>query len=77
MHSLYRLTARTARSWRFCPFTFVFDPRISRTERRFLEAIATKLREPSRGSPLPPGYQETIEQAFGSCGEGEKDRWQP
>ena len=51
------------------------DPRLTRSERRYLEALAEKLR-PSR-QPLPPGYREAIEQAFGDCGEGDVDRWQP
>jgi hypothetical protein len=49
------------------------DPRLSRPERRFLEAIATKLRDPHSTQPLPEGYKRALDEAFGSCGEGETD----
>jgi hypothetical protein len=49
------------------------DQRLTRSERRYLEALAEKLRPPSR-QPLPLGYREAIEQAFGDCGEGDRDR---
>jgi len=51
------------------------DPRLTRSERRYLEALAEKLR-PTPRQPLPEGYKRALEEAFGSCGEGETDRWQ-
>jgi hypothetical protein len=53
------------------------DPRLSQGERRFLRDVAEKLREPRTGEPLPESYREALDQCFGSCGEGDRDRWQP
>jgi hypothetical protein len=52
------------------------DSRLSRGERRFLEHIATKLRQPTPRQPLPEGYERALRETFGDCGEGERDRWQ-
>jgi hypothetical protein len=52
------------------------DPRLSPTERQVLRNVAEKLRQPPR-QPLPEGYKRALDEAFGSCGEGETDRWQP
>ena len=51
------------------------DPRLSHGERRFLRGVAEKLRQPPRPQ-LPEGYSGRSKEAFGSCGEGETDRWQ-
>ena len=52
------------------------DPRLTRSERCYLEALAEKLK-PARGGLLPEGYAQAIEEAFGDeCG-GWRDRWQP
>ena len=52
------------------------DPRLTRGERRYLEALGQKLK-PAPRQPLPEGYKRALDEAFGSCGEGERDRWQP
>ena len=51
------------------------DPRLTRSERRYLEALAEKLR-PTPRQPLPEGYRKALEETVGDCGEGERDRWQ-
>ena len=53
------------------------DHRLSKGERRFLEQIATKLSEPTRGGPLPEGHARAIEEASGDDCGGWRDRWQP
>jgi hypothetical protein len=50
------------------------DKRLTARERHLLRQIATRLAglDPDRYSPrppLPPGYHEAIDRAFGGCGE--------
>ena len=40
-----------------------------------LRDIAGKLTDTTPRQPLPEGYKRALEGAFGSCGEGEADRW--
>jgi hypothetical protein len=49
------------------------DHRLSGGERRFLEQIASKLREPTPRQPLPESYRQALDEV---CGEGEVDRRQ-
>jgi hypothetical protein len=51
------------------------DPRLTRSERCYLEALAEKLK-PQPRQPLPEGYRQALQETFGDCGEGERDRWQ-
>jgi hypothetical protein len=51
------------------------DPRLTRSERRLLEALADKLR-PTLRQPLPEGHARAIEEAFGDDCGGWRDRWQ-
>lgn len=51
------------------------DPRLTRSERRYLEALAEKLK-PQPRQRLPEGYRKALEETFGDCGEGDQDRWQ-
>ena len=52
------------------------DPRLTRSERRYLEALAEKLR-PMPRQPLPEGYERALRETFGDCGGEPIDRWQP
>jgi hypothetical protein len=52
------------------------DPRLTAGERRFLRDIAGKLIDTTPRQPLPPEYQRAIDEVFGSCGEGDRHRWQ-
>ena len=52
------------------------DPRLTAGERRFLRDIAGKLIDTTPRQPLPPEYQLAIDEVFGSCGEGDRHRWQ-
>jgi hypothetical protein len=47
------------------------DPRLSRSERRYLEAVSRRL-EPKQREPLPQGYMQSLEETFGSCGRKPK-----
>lgn len=51
------------------------DPRLSPTERMVLQRVHDKLSAPRQ--PLPEGYKRALDEVFGSCGEGDRDRWQP
>ena len=44
------------------------DDRLSRGERRYLEALAAKLKDPAR-QPLPEQYKRELDRVFGGCGE--------
>jgi hypothetical protein len=51
------------------------ESNLSAGERRFLRDIAAKAKQAPR-QPLPEGYLQSLEEAFGgSCAEPE-DRWQ-
>ena len=54
------------------------DPRLTVSERKQLREIALRLQadHPKPRQPLPEGYRRAIEEVFGTCGEGERDRWQ-
>ena len=52
------------------------DPRLSPTERLVLQQLRDRLSQPPR-APLPEGYEQALRETFGSCGEGETDRWHP
>ena len=56
-----------------CGLTY---PRLTRSERRYLEALAEKLRQMPR-QPLPEGYERALDEVFGDCGGELVDRWQP
>ena len=46
------------------------DNRLTPGERRFLRDVADKLREPTRGGPLPEGHARAIQEAFGGATDG-------
>ena len=52
------------------------EQRLTAGERRVLRDIARKLTDTTPRQPLPEGYKRALDEAFGSCGEGETDRWQ-
>jgi hypothetical protein len=51
------------------------DPRLSRSERRYLEAVSRRL-EPAPRQPLPEGYLQSLEEAFGGSRAEPEDTWQ-
>lgn len=51
------------------------DWRLTKHERDALREIAFRLKANSNIN-LPPAYAEEMARVFGSCGEGERDRWQ-
>jgi hypothetical protein len=54
------------------------DPRLTERERHYLRTIAVRLGGADRfRAQLPEVYRRELDRVFGSCGEGERDRWQP
>ena len=54
------------------------DPRLRVSECKQLREIAFRLQadDPKPRQSLSEGYRRAIEEVFGTCGEGERDRWQ-
>ena len=59
------------------------NSRLTAKERTLLRQIAHRLDNWNDYQPvrplthsLPAGYQSELDRVFGSCGEGERDRWQ-